>query len=284
MGKVKVEPMLAVEFIAARVEGQLKWYRKLMETAWAIVGEGFSEKVVSVGETNVQELSWWFREKYQSLNYSTWFMPTVSIISPNTEVGNDEPQPKPGLTIDYGDLLHVDFGVTALGMNTDTQHLGYVLRPNETDVPNGFKDGLKKANRMQDIVLDKMVPGLTGNEVLKLVRGQMEKEGIEGSIYCHPIGDWGHAAGAVIGMTNLQDSVPVLGDLPILPNTYYSIELFAEHFVPERNATYKFMQEEDVYWKSEEEGWVWVYGRQEEFHLVRPVDGQSEVYWRVQGR
>lgn len=78
-------------------------------------------------------------------------------------------------------------------------------------------------------------------------------------------------------MTNLQDAVPVLGDLPLLPKTYYSIELYAEHFVPERNATFNFMQEEDVYWDEDLQGWTWVWGRQEKFHLVRTPTNSDGV-------
>lgn len=122
----------------------------------------------------------------------------------NSTVGSDpdanDPTTPQGV-IKYGDMLHVDYGVTALGMNTDTQHLGYVLRPGETeaDVPKALLDGLEKGNRMQDIVRSNMRIGASGNEILRASLEQMRREGIEGKIYCHPIGDWGHSAGTVIG-------------------------------------------------------------------------------------
>ena len=73
------------------------------------------------------------------------------------------------------------------------------------------------------------------------------------------------------GMTNLQSGVPFLGDLPLLSHTYYSVELYAEHFVEEHNATMNFYQEEDVYWKGKEDGknvWEWVWARQDKYHLI----------------
>jgi hypothetical protein len=119
--------------------------------------------------------------------------------------------------------------------------------------------------------------GRTGNEILKESLQQMRKEGLEGKVYCHPIGDWGHSAGTLIGMTNLQDGVPVLGELPLLGEGYYSVELYAEHFVPEVGETVNFYLEEDVYYDAEKGTWEWVWGRQEEFWVIKSESEAEDI-------
>ncbi|KAJ8515333.1 hypothetical protein ONZ45_g7222 [Pleurotus djamor] len=283
MNRMVNVPMLAVEYVATRADGMLKHYRDLQEMVWAMLEEGFSSKVIQPNVTSTVDLQWWFREKMLEQNVTTWNHPRVSVIVPESFPGWEGTDD----VIQEGDLLHIDFGITAMGLNTDTQHMAYVLRTSqgETEVPAGLKAGLKKGNRMQDIVLEQMRPGLTGNEVLSRSLEQMEREEIEGQIFCHPIGDWGHDAGAVIGFTNLPDHVPILGDLPILPNTYYSIELYAYHFVPERRETLRFRLEENAYWDEEARGWLLVRGRQEHMHVVdrskKPEQTQSTEF-RVQ--
>ncbi|CAF9920327.1 MAG: hypothetical protein GOMPHAMPRED_002056 [Gomphillus americanus] len=266
-------PMVAIEYIATMPKAQLKWYKRLQETAWAMISEAFSEKVIEPGKTTTEDVEWWLRSKIQAMNYSTWFHPGVSILYTDIPF-RPEPEPPAGRkVIEYHDILHVDFGVTALGLNTDTQHLAYVLGPNESrdEIPQGLKDGLRNVNQLQDIVRENMIVGTSGNDILKSIRAQMKQKDITGRIYCHPIGDWGHAAGTLIGMTNLQDGVPVLGDIRLLNQTYYSVELYAEYFVPEKNNTVKFYQEEDVYWV-EDNHWDWVYGQQTEFLVVQTKD------------
>ncbi|KAF8897835.1 hypothetical protein BD779DRAFT_404541 [Infundibulicybe gibba] len=252
MGRTVNVPMLAVEYVATKMASQLEYYSKLQEITWALLEEGFSHKVIEVGKTTTEDLSWWFREKMQEQNVTTWNQPRVSVIIPESFPGWEGTDD----VIQEGDLLHIDFGITAMGLNTDTQHMAYVLRTSnasgeaESDAPKGLKEGLKKSNRMQEVVLENM------------------QAGIDGQIYCHPIGDWGHDAGAVMGFTNLPTHVPILGELPILPNTYYSIELYAYHHVPERDETLRFRQEENVYWNEDSQSWEFVRGRQERFHLV----------------
>lgn len=139
-------------------------------------------------------------------------MPDVEIVLPSSAPGGGVPRTPH--TINYGDVLHVDFGVTAMGMNTDTQHLAYVLYPGETekDIPSGLLEGLRKVNRLQDIVRSNMKVGKTGNDILKASLAQARHEDIEGRIYCHPIGDWGHSAGTLIGTLYFElvpSSLPV---------------------------------------------------------------------------
>ncbi|KAF5387670.1 hypothetical protein D9615_000606 [Tricholomella constricta] len=268
MARTVNEPLLSIEYVATRVEGQLNYYRKLQDIVWAMLEEGFSHQVIEPGKTTTEDLEWWFREKMQTLNVTTWNQPRISVIDEDSFPGWKGTFD----TIEEGDLLHIDFGITAMGLNTDTQHMAYVLRTNgpnpESDAPQSLKDGMKKSNRMQDIVLENMRAGLKGNEVLRKCLDQMKSEGIEGQIFSHPIGDWGHDAGAVMGFTNLPAYVPIIGELPILPNTYYSIELYAYHFVPERNQTLRFRQEDNAYWVADTGTWEFVRGRQERYHLV----------------
>ena len=81
-------------------------------------------------------------------------------------------------------MLHCDFGITALGLNTDTQHMGYVLRSGEKDVPEGLKQTLRNSKRVRNLLLAEMSSGRTGNEVLAATLARM-RAGLDGTIYSH---------------------------------------------------------------------------------------------------
>jgi len=264
-------PLIAIEFISYRAggegpEGQLFWYRAMMESVWAMIDEGFSNRIITPGETTTTDVEWWFREKMDNMNVTTWFHPSVTRYHAPAPLGLDVHDAS---IIQPGDMLHVDIGITAMNMNTDTQHLAYVTRWEGEDVPDSLKQGLRLANRMQDLTLQYMKAGKTGNHVLKEVQAQMNSENIIGKVYCHPIGDFGHAAGSVIGFVDHQEGMPVIGELPILAHSAYSIELSASYEVDEWGIEIPFQQEEDVHWNEETESWKWVYGRQEKFHMVK---------------
>ena len=104
------------------------------------------------------------------------------------------------MVIQKGDLLHVDFGVTYMRLNSDQQQHFYMLRDGETKVPEYLEEAFRRGNRLQDILVSSFDPGKTGNEILREALETAKKEGIIASIYTHPIGLHGHAAGPTIGI------------------------------------------------------------------------------------
>ena len=94
-----------------------------------------------------------------------------------------------------GDLLHCDMGFHYLGLATDQQQHAYVLRPGESGAPPGLIAALQDGNRLQDIHLDEMQLGRSGNEVLRATLERAASEGIRAQVYTHPLGVHGHAAG-----------------------------------------------------------------------------------------
>jgi len=169
-----------------------------------------------------------------------------------TERDNDFSAREEGGVIHMGDLLHIDFGITYLRLNTDTQMLAYVLRHGESDAPQYLHDALAVGNRLQDILTDEFATGRTGNEILLSALAQAKKEGINATIYTHPIGYHGHGAGPTIGLWDQQGGVPGRGDYPLYPMTAHSIELNAAVEIPEWGGqTVRVMLEEDAIFDGE---------------------------------
>jgi Xaa-Pro aminopeptidase len=259
---------LALEYLEVRLPEMLPIYRRMMETVHWLIGRAFSNEVITPGKTTNQDVVWWLRQQVNNLGLGTWFQPSVRVQKSSRTGVNLLAEDAP-VVIDRGDVLHVDFGVTAMRLNTDTQHMGYVLREGETDVPAGIKRALANANRLQDLLLERMKPGGSGNEVLAATLAAMKAEGIKGSVYTHPIGDHGHGAGPLIGLWDRQQGVPGRGDVLILPNTWFSIELSVTTPVREwGNKDLWVGQEEDAV--IDESGRpAWVLKRQTEYHLIK---------------
>ena len=220
---------LAVELIAARLSGEAAFYRRMHEVAWSIIDSAFSDGVIRPGVTTTQDVVWWMRQKVNDLGLGSWFQPSVEV----QRRGATEAQLGGNPVIQRGDVLQCDFGIVALRLNTDTQHMGYVLREGETAPPAGLLAALRNGNRLQDIVMSEIKPGRTGNEVLRASLARMKGEGIDGTVYTHPIGIYGHGAGPLIGLWDYQDGVPGRGDAKIIPSMWFSIELQATSPVPE---------------------------------------------------
>jgi hypothetical protein len=267
MNRVVRAENLALEYQELRVPEMMPTYRQIMEAVHSLISRAFSEEVIKPGKTTNLDVVWWLRQQVNDAGLGTWFQPSVRVQSLN-RTGVVMMNEEDAVIIQRGDVLHVDFGITAMRLNTDTQHMGYVLRAGETDAPAGLKLALKNANRLQDIVMGEMKPGRSGNQVLALALERMRSEKIAGSIYSHPIGDHGHAAGPLIGLWDRQEGVPGRGDVTLIPGSWFSIELEATTPVPEWSNKPVFMGLEEDAALDEKGNISWVLKRQTDFHLV----------------
>ncbi len=262
---------LPLEYISLRVPGMLAPYRTMTDWVHRMIATAFSNRVITPGQTTNQDVVWWMREEMRRAGFTTWFQPTVRVQKPGGEpvrtaavMTEDAP-----VVIERGDVLHCDVGITAMRINTDTQHMGYVLRPSETEPPAGVRQALANAQRMQDIVMEEMKPGKGGNQVLRAALERIRALGIKGTVYSHPIGDHGHGAGPLIGLWDRQEGVPGRGDVPLLPGTWFSIELSARTPVPEWGGRELFVGMEEDAALDEAGRMSWIKERQLTYHLVR---------------
>jgi len=232
---------LAVGWLERRVQDEIEVYPQIVGIAHAIIAEAFSRTVITPGLTTTDDVVWWMRERIAELKLGTWFQPSVSIQRPKSSLLKD-PE-----VIHRGDMLHCDMGTTYLGLNTDTQELAYVLRDGEDDAPAGLKNGLARGNRLQDILVGEFRETRSGNDILAAALKKAKEEGLRPSVYTHPLGFHGHAAGPTIGLWDMQDGVPGAGDYPLFADTVYSIELNVTAAVPEwGNQDVQFALEEDA--------------------------------------
>ncbi|MEO1658185.1 MAG: M24 family metallopeptidase [Pseudomonadota bacterium] len=252
---------LSIQWLETRIPAEMERYPEIVRLAHAIIGEALSNQVITPGVTTADDVMWWYRQRISELGVTAWFHPSISIF----RQGNDG-ELRGDTVIEPGDMVWTDFGITYLDLNTDTQHLAYVLREGEADAPEGLKNGLASANAVQDALTESFKVGLSGNDVLRLARERAIAEGHQPSIYTHPIGFHGHGAGPAIGFWDNQQPT-YHGDGPIRANTAWSIELSATAVVPEWGGQeVQFRTEEDAFFDGSDVRYL--NGRQKRFHLI----------------
>lgn len=218
---------VAVGWLEHRTPAEIAAYGGIVAIAHGLIAEAFSRRIIHPGVTTPADVVWWFRQQTNELGLTCWFHPSVSIQRQGaSNLG-------PETVIEPGDLLHCDFGLHYLKLATDTQQNAYVLRLGETTAPSGLRAALCTGNRLQDILAEQMVVGRSGNEILLAALAQAASEGIKASIYTHPVGYHGHAAGPTIGLWDAQQGVPGRGDYPLYNDTCHAMELNIKRTVPE---------------------------------------------------
>ncbi len=260
-GRIVAADALATGWLQTRSAAEMTVYPDIVRIAHAIMAEAFSQNVITPGKTSAEDVVWWYRERIAGLKLDTWFHPSVGI-SRQGVAGTLEGD----TIIQPGDLLWTDFGISYLGLNTDTQHMAYVLKPGETDAPAGLRAGLAAANGVQDALTSSFAVGVSGNGVLAAARARAIAGGLDPTIYSHPIGYHGHAAGTPIGMWDNQ-AARAEGEVPMRGQTAWSIELSARAAVPEWGGQQiAFKLEEDAFFDGKSVKYI--DGRQTQFLLI----------------
>ncbi len=258
---------LCVGWLEQRIPAELGVYPGIIALGHAIIAEAFSPRTIQPGSTTTDDIVWWMRQTMLDAGLQAWFQPTITIQSADERWDALQRTEDRRTLIQHGDLLHCDMGFYYLGLATDQQQHAYIRKPGETDAPAGLQAALAAGNRLQDILCQTMVVGESGNTVLREALADARDAGLTPSIYTHPLGYHGHAAGPTIGLWDRQDGVPGNGDYPLFDSTCYSIELNVRHPVPEWDGQeVRIALEEDAILSG---GVVsWLAGRQTQLHLI----------------
>ena len=229
---------LAVGWLETRLPEEIAALHALNRRVHEVIEEAFSPAVITAGTTTALDVAWWIRQRLHDLGVEPWFQPSVTLQRTGVPLAPARngvllPAVPYDAAIEPGDLVHCDVGLSSLGLTTDTQRNGYVLRPGETAAPDGLRAALACGNRMQDLTTAELQVGRPGNAVLAAARAAAASAGIDGDVYSHPVGFHGHGAGPAIGQWDRQTGVPGAGDYPVHVPTVYALELAVRLPVPE---------------------------------------------------
>lgn len=260
---------LIVEYMDTRLPEELEHYRTAVELTDLITQRAFSNEVITPGKTTVGDVRYWWLQQMNNHGLDTWFNPDLRIQRKNQETGKTQQflsVANEGVVIQRGDVIHIDCGLNYMGMSSDWQKMGYVLRDGEKQVPIGLQKALTNTNLLQDALFKHIKPGARGYEVYDATMADMKSAGIEAMIYSHSIGTQGHALGASVDFRR-----PTTGTPPTEPafreGSYTSIELNTSTPVPEWDGQkVTIMMEDDAYLTKA--GMKWFRPRQTSFYVI----------------
>jgi Xaa-Pro dipeptidase len=264
---------LIEEYLDTRLPAEKEHYTTAVALTEQLVQRALSNEVITPGTTTVGDVRRWLYDAVAAHGVTTWFQPDIRVQRRDgasaTSRGFLAVAPE-RTVIARGDVVHVDFGITYMGLDTDWQKMAYVLREGERDVPAGLKAAMQNTNTLQDALMRRHSrPGTLAGDVYRVTMAEMQGRKIEAMIYSHPVGAHGHGLGASIDFRAAQRKD--LGEQtqkPLRAGSYISIELNTATAIPEWGGQKVFVMMEDVAWLGAD-GWEFFRPRQESWYLVR---------------
>jgi len=262
---------LVVRWMETRLEREVEVWQRAVGIARETIARAFSSEVITSGVTTLGDVAWFIRSRFEEEGLEPWFHPDVNRQWAGADFGENAPflgEGSPDSIIRRGDLLHTDVGLCYLGLCTDTQEMGYVLKLGESEAPQGLSAAMSVGNQWQDLLTNEFKAGRTGNEILAAAQHSLKEVGIKHAIYTHPLGVFGHAPGPTIGMWDNQGPTPGRGDWPLYPMTGYAIEGNVTVNIPEWGGQPAQMKlEQSAFFDGN--AVYYLAGRQKSLHLVK---------------
>lgn len=252
----------AVHWFLKRSEQEMTVLPFLTDLTEQITRTALSNEVITPGITTCEDVVAWLRQRVLDLGLETSFYPTIDVQRQGEKVDRLS-----DTVIQPGDIVHTDFGLTYLGLSTDMQQLGYVLKPNELDAPEGLKTLLEKGKQFANIVMEEMKPGKSGNDIFTKSMERAAEEELQAMLYSHPLGVHCHEAGPTIGMYDRQERIPHKGEFKAVNNSAYALEFNVKNYIPEwGQETYAYLEQPVAIYENES---IYLAPMQESFYLIR---------------
>jgi hypothetical protein len=252
----------AVRWGATLTETEKLLFRRVTEIGQYLIHACFNRSAITPGVTTREDLVWRYWQLATDLGLETAFRPAFNIVRDGRQTRYPEN------TINPGDVIHCDVGIRYLRLTSDHQHLAYVPRLGESDVPAGLKARMADTNRLQDIYMAGFRHGASGNEMLEEMLIRARAEGIQQPrIYSHSLGLFLHEPGPLIGLPWEQANTGPRGDVRLEYDSAFVMELSTEGPVPEwDNQAFRARMEEPVIFTRA--GCQTLCGRQTTFHVI----------------
>jgi Xaa-Pro aminopeptidase len=264
---------LLTEYLETRLPEEFDTYNQMVVVTDLLTKRALSNEVITPGKTTVGDVRRWFYDQLWENRVTTWFQPDLRVQRKGLDSSKSRgflAVAKEATVIMPGDLVHIDFGITYMGFNTDWQKMAYVLQPGEKDAPAGLQQAMRNTNELQDAMMLRAArPGRTGGEVYRLAMDEMQQKGIAAMIYSHPIGNEGHGLGASVDFRAAQPLLAGSAAEHLRKGSYISVELNTQTAIPEWGGQKIYvMAEDDAYLT--DDGFKFFQPRQSAFYLIRP--------------
>ncbi|WP_411282327.1 M24 family metallopeptidase [Gemmatimonas sp.] len=263
---------LIEEYLDTRLPEETEHYRAAVSVTEAIVKRALSNAVITPNRTTVGDVRRALFDMLGAAGVRTWFQPDLRVQRKGEDIATSRgflavaPE---STVIRPGDVVHVDFGISYMGFDTDWQKMAYVLQPGERDVPESFNRAMANTNTLQDAVMLRHArPGFTGGAVFTNTMAEMRERGIEAMVYSHPIGTQGHGLGASIDFRSPLRSDTTAQNSRLRLGSYISIELNTATPIPEWNGKKLFVMMEDDAFLTEQ-GFHFFRPRQQSYYLIK---------------